>query len=70
MVDILPDGGDRDRLIQQLDEARHLYERARQNRIELVLEAREHGMSFHQIALAIGLTEGGARKLAERATAA
>lgn len=70
MVCSLPSDSDRDRLIGLLDGVRHDYEEARQRRVELILLAREQGMSYHQIAMAVGLTEGGARKLAYRAAAA
>lgn len=67
MVSSLPSASDRDTLIGLLDAVRHDYESARHRRTELVLKAREAGFSFHEIGVYVGMTEGGARKLASRA---
>ena len=74
MVGSLADSGDRtpsaDELIGMLDQLRHEYESIRQRRADAAQYARDHGLSFHHIAVALGMTEGGARHLASRSTAA
>ena len=63
-------GPTEDDLIGMLDQVRHEYEAIRQRRADVALYAREHGLSFHRIAVVLDLTEGGARHLASRAAIA
>ncbi len=74
MVGSLADSGDRtptaDELIGMLDQVRHEYESVRQRRADAAHYAREQGLSFHHIAVALGMTESGARHLASRSIVA
>lgn len=57
----------KDELIGRLDEARHYYEHSRYARVQWMIFARQQGMSFHEIGVAMGITEAGARKAVMKA---
>ena len=59
----------KDELIGRLDEARHYYEQSRYQRLQWMIVARQQGMSFHEIAVVMGITENGARKAVAKAVA-
>lgn len=56
-----------DRMIGKLDQVRDLYESSRMNRIRLMVEARKHGMSCHDIGVVLGITENAVRSAIKRA---
>lgn len=59
----------KDELIGRLDEARHYYEQSRYQRLQWMIVARQNGLSFHEIAVVMGITENGARKAVTKAVA-
>lgn len=59
----------RERLLVTLDEISKQQDRLRYNRIRRILDARAAGCTWHQIGEALGVTEGAARQVINRAGA-
>lgn len=57
----------KDQIIGRLDEVHHHYVESRYARVQWMVLAREHGLSFHEIGVAVGITENAARKAVNRA---
>ncbi|WP_158453229.1 hypothetical protein, partial [Nocardia otitidiscaviarum] len=63
----LTDSQRRDHLIGLLDDVRKAYDFARTRRVELMVTARENGMSCHDIGVVLGITENAVRGHLKRA---
>lgn len=61
ILDGLSDAERRDQLIGMLDDVRRAYEAARIGRLELMVLARDGGLSCHDIGVVLGVTENAIR---------
>lgn len=61
ILDGLSDAERRDRLIGMLDDVRRAYDSARIGRLELMVIARDNGLSCHDIGVVLGVTENAVR---------
>ncbi len=69
ILDGLTDAERRELLIGKLDEVRRAYESARNDRLQLMVLARDNGMSCHEIAILLGRTENAIRAQIRRTRA-
>lgn len=69
IFDGLSDAERRDRLIGMLDDVRRAYDSARIGRLELMVIARDNGLSCHEIGVVLGVTENAVRAQIRRTRA-
>lgn len=57
----------KDQIIGRLDEANRHYIESRYARVQWMVFAKDRGLSFHEIGVAVGITEQAARKAVNKA---